>query len=65
MKALGVPKDAPIVVYDNHGFKPAPRVLFMLKAFGAKDVRLLNGGLHYWKIKEYPTESGPQKNSSI
>ncbi len=38
METLGVPKDAHIVVYDNTGIAPGPRVWYMLKAFGAQKV---------------------------
>lgn len=63
MKELGVPKDANIVVYDNHGFMPGPRVWIMLKAFGAPNVKILNGGLPKWTADKYPTESGPAKET--
>lgn len=60
MKALGAPKDANFVVYDNHGFMPGPRVMYMIHAFGVNKLRLLNGGLHNWTLKNYPVETGPQ-----
>lgn len=64
MKELGVPKDAHIVIYDNHGFMPGPRVWFMFKAFGAPNVQILNGGLPKWTADKYEVESGPAKESA-
>lgn len=46
---LGLSNDDTIVVYDGMGLFSAPRVWWMLRAFGAKDVRVLNGGLPAWK----------------
>ena len=58
MAALGVAKDATIVVYEQVGVFSAPRALWMLRSFGAGDVHLLDGGLSAWKAAGLPLESG-------
>lgn len=57
--ALGLKETDTIVVYDGLGFFSAPRAWWMLRAFGAKDVRILDGGFPAWVAGGYPTESGP------
>ncbi|HTV06428.1 MAG TPA: 3-mercaptopyruvate sulfurtransferase [Acidobacteriaceae bacterium] len=59
MSAMGVSGDATIVVYEQDGVFSAPRAWWMLRVFGAQDVRLLNGGLRAWIESGLPTESGP------
>jgi thiosulfate/3-mercaptopyruvate sulfurtransferase len=58
--AMGISSDMTIVVYDGHGLFSAPRVRWMLKVFGAKDVRLLQGGLPAWIAAGYPLAQGPE-----
>lgn len=43
MKAMDVRITDTIVCYDAIGMLAAPRVSWMLRAFGAKDVHVLNG----------------------
>ncbi len=59
--ALGLSDTDTIVVYDGVGLFSAPRACWMLKTFGAKDVRLLDGGLPAWDEAGYPKESAPVK----
>jgi thiosulfate/3-mercaptopyruvate sulfurtransferase len=56
--ALGLSERDTIVVYDGAGLFSAPRVWWTLKAFGAEDVRVLDGGLPEWKRLGYPLEAG-------
>jgi thiosulfate/3-mercaptopyruvate sulfurtransferase len=56
--ALGLSENDTIVVYDGMGLFSAPRVWWTLKVFGAKDVRVLNGGLPAWTRAGFPTEAG-------
>src|SRR5262249_16507551 len=51
---LGLGDNHRIVVYDGAGFNPAPRVWFMLRAFGHRNVALLNGGLPKWRAEGRP-----------
>ena len=58
MRKLGVPDGAQIVVYDAAGLFSAPRLWWMLRAFGARDVAILDGGLPKWKAEGRPLEDG-------
>jgi thiosulfate/3-mercaptopyruvate sulfurtransferase len=57
--ALGLSETDTIVVYDGMGLFSAPRVWWTLKTFGAKDVRVLEGGLPAWDKAGWPKETGP------
>lgn len=59
--ALGVAETDTIVVYDGMGFFSAPRVWWMFRAFGARDVRLLDGGMPAWIAAGLPVETGEAK----
>ncbi|HYL33706.1 MAG TPA: 3-mercaptopyruvate sulfurtransferase [Stellaceae bacterium] len=48
MGQLGVGSGHKVVVYDAFGLTSAPRVWWTLRAFGHKDVAVLNGGLPKW-----------------
>lgn len=56
--ALGIGDDSKIVVYDGSGLFSAPRVWWTLRAFGAKDVRILDGGFPLWAAEGRPLVSG-------
>ncbi len=58
MRKLGVSESAQIVVYDGMGLFSAPRLWWMLRAFGARDVAILDGGLPKWKAEDRPLEDG-------
>lgn len=58
MAELGVSDEATIVVYEQEGVFSAPRAWWMLRVFGAKDVRVLDGGLRAWTDAELPLGSG-------
>ena len=58
MRALGVGDGMHIVVYDGPGLFSAPRVWWMLRTFGVRDVCVLDGGLPAWIAAGYPTEEG-------
>lgn len=51
---LGINKDSAIVVYDNVGIYSSPRVWWMFKAMGHKNIAVLDGGLQAWKAHNYP-----------
>jgi thiosulfate/3-mercaptopyruvate sulfurtransferase len=61
--ALGLSADKTIVVYDGAGLFAAPRVWWTLSVFGAKDVRILDGGLPAWKREGLPLEAGEAQPS--
>jgi thiosulfate/3-mercaptopyruvate sulfurtransferase len=56
--AMGLSEDMTIVVYDGAGLFAAPRVRWTFRVMGAKDVRILDGGLPKWVAEGRPTESG-------
>lgn len=57
--ALGISDAMRIVVYDGAGLFSAPRARWTFRAFGAKDVSLLEGGLPRWVAEGRPTSAGP------
>lgn len=56
--ALGISDSDTIIVYDQLGLFTAPRVAWMFRLYGARDVRILEGGLPAWKAELRPLESG-------
>lgn len=56
--ALGLRETDTIVVYDGMGFFSAPRAWWMLRTFGARDVRVLDGGFPAWTALSLPVETG-------
>ena len=63
MRGLGVADGAQIVVYDGLGLFSAPRLWWMLRAFGARDVAVLDGGLPKWKAEGHPLEHGETRRT--
>lgn len=55
---MGVSQDMTIIVYDGMGLFAAPRVRWTFKVFGARDVRILDGGFPAWTAEGRPVESG-------
>ncbi|WP_075289056.1 3-mercaptopyruvate sulfurtransferase [Pararhizobium arenae] len=51
---LGISDTNTIVVYDGPGIFSAPRVWWLLRTFGVKDVFVLDGGLDGWKAQGRP-----------
>ena len=56
--ALGIGDGMTIIVYDGMGLFSAPRVRWMFKAFGAKNVMILDGGLPKWQSEGHPVRAG-------
>lgn len=52
--AAGITAEDTIIVYDGPGLFSAPRVWWMFRTFGAKDVRILEGGIDGWKASGRP-----------
>ncbi|MGL4423761.1 MAG: sulfurtransferase [Gemmataceae bacterium] len=53
---LGLTADSKVVVYDDNQAKDAARVWWILRYWGVKDVRLLNGGWIGWEKEKHPPE---------
>ena len=58
MTALGLGDGMRFVVYDSPGLIAAARVWWTLRAFGAEDDAILDGGLPQWRREGRPIESG-------
>lgn len=58
MQSLGARDGARFVVYDNSPLHSAARVWWMLKAFGAHYVALLDGGFQKWTAEGRPVAQG-------
>jgi len=58
MARLGVNAADRVVVYDQRGMFSAPRLWWMLRAFGHDDVQVLDGGLPAWIAAGGGTGSG-------
>ncbi len=56
--ALGLSRDADIVVYDTHGIRSAARVWWTLRVMGYSKVYVLDGGLKKWVAERRPVEGG-------
>ncbi|MAW87494.1 MAG: 3-mercaptopyruvate sulfurtransferase [Phyllobacteriaceae bacterium] len=52
--SMGITVHDTIVVYDGPGFFSAPRVWWLFRTFGARDVHVLEGGLDGWKREGRP-----------
>lgn len=52
---LGINDSSRIVVYDNKGVYSSPRVWWLFKVMGHKNVSVLNGGLPEWINQSYKT----------
>jgi thiosulfate/3-mercaptopyruvate sulfurtransferase len=57
--ALGLTREATVVVYDAQGLFSAPRVWWTLRVMGFPDVRVLDGGLPKWQADGHPITDGP------
>ncbi len=58
MSELGIGDGMAVVVYDGEGIFSSARVWWMLRTYGMRDVRVLDGGLPKWKAEDRPLESG-------
>lgn len=54
---LGVSENDRIVVYDGIGMFASPRVWWLFRVMGAKNVFVLDGGLDGWKAEGRPLET--------
>ncbi len=58
MQSLGLGDGNRFVIYDNSPLHSSARAWWMLKAFGAHYVAILDGGMAKWKAEGRPTEGG-------
>lgn len=52
--SMGVTAEDTIIIYDGPGVFTAPRAWWMFRVMGAKDVRILEGGVDGWKKAGLP-----------
>lgn len=57
--ALGLRREATVVVYDALGIFSAPRVWWTLRVMGFPDVAVLDGGLKAWRAAGLPITTEP------
>jgi thiosulfate/3-mercaptopyruvate sulfurtransferase len=58
MRKLNIKKSDLIVVYDKIGMISAPRAFWLMRTFGAPNVRILNGVFNKWQAEQRKIESG-------
>jgi thiosulfate/3-mercaptopyruvate sulfurtransferase len=63
MRNLGIGNSLRLVVYDNAGFQGGARVWWTLRLYGAKDVKVLAGGLQKWKSEGRALEKDEVKHA--
>jgi thiosulfate/3-mercaptopyruvate sulfurtransferase len=63
MRDLGIGSSMRLVVYDNAGFQGGARVWWTLRLYGAKDVKILSGGLPKWQAQGRAIEQGKVKRA--
>ena len=61
---LGINKASKIVVYDRMGIFSSPRVWWMFRSMGHKNIYVLNGGLPDWVKEGFETETHVPKEYS-
>ncbi|GAG15090.1 unnamed protein product, partial [marine sediment metagenome] len=54
---MGIGADSRVVVYDDASAKNAARIWWLLRYWGVRDVRLLNGGWKAWQAEGRPTDA--------
>jgi thiosulfate/3-mercaptopyruvate sulfurtransferase len=59
--SMGIAADDTIVVYDGPGVFTAPRVWWMFRVMGAKNVHVLDGGFDRWKAAGRPVTAEPTR----
>lgn len=63
-RRLGVRSDVPVVVYDQRDAAVSARLWWMLRYFGHREVRVLDGGYAAWEASGAPVERGSAQEPS-
>lgn len=61
----GITNDDTVVIYDADKELWASRLWWVMKVYGHKDVRLLNGGLDAWEAAGFETEGSAAKAEAV
>ncbi|HKH80837.1 MAG TPA: 3-mercaptopyruvate sulfurtransferase [Methylovirgula sp.] len=64
MRDLGIGSSMRLIVYDNASFQGGARVWWTLRLYGAKDVKILAGGLQKWKSEGRALDEGEVKRAA-
>jgi thiosulfate/3-mercaptopyruvate sulfurtransferase len=59
MRRAGVRDNQPVVVYDDADSTAAARAWWLLRYFGHRQVRVLDGGFAAWTAAGHPVQTGP------
>ena len=51
----GISNEDTVIIYTKGGGHDAARMWWLLTMYGHEDIRLLDGGLDYWKAQGFPT----------
>ena len=65
IQLLGITPHHHVVVYDDEGGAWAGRLIWTLHLMGFTRISLLNGGIHYWLAKGFPTSNDPVIGSHV
>lgn len=64
MRTLGIGDGQTIVVYDGTGLFSAPRLWWMFRVFGVREVFILDGGMPKWKAEGRKIEFGEVRRTT-
>ena len=64
MEKLGLDDGMRFIIYDASGLLGAARVWWTLRVFGARDVKILEGGLPQWRAEGRRLETGASRAPS-
>jgi thiosulfate/3-mercaptopyruvate sulfurtransferase len=62
---LGITPDTRVVLYDDHSTNRAARLWWILRFWGIRDVKLLNGGWRGWTAAHGPTTQEATKIETV
>ncbi|MFP4021128.1 MAG: sulfurtransferase [Halanaerobium sp.] len=61
----GISSDDTVVIYTEGGGHDAARMWWLMEMIGHEDVRLLDGGIDYWRAADYDTEISPNSGDEV
>lgn len=61
----GISSDDTVVIYTEGGGHDAARMWWLMEMIGHEDIRLLDGGIDYWRAADYDTEMSPNSGDEV
>lgn len=61
----GISPDDTVVIYTEGGGHDAARMWWLMEMLGHEDIRLLDGGIDYWRAADYDTELSPNSRDAV